>query len=96
MDFQADYEEIKATGMELLAQAREYNSEVSAIYKKVDEVSNGWQGADNKAFATQVNSYKPIMEDLGAAIEECGAFLKSVSEVIEETQRNITDAAGRI
>ena len=96
MDFQADYQEIKATGTELLTQAREYNSEVAAIYKKVDEVSNGWQGADNKAFATQVTSYKSTMEDLGAAIEECGTFLKNVADVIEETQRNISEAAGRI
>lgn len=96
MDFQADYQEIRATGTELLAQAREYNSEVAAIYRKVDQVSNGWQGADNKAFAAQVNSYKPIMNDLGAAIEECGTFLKNVADVIEDTQKNISDAAGRI
>ena len=96
MDFQADYQEIRATGREILGQSREYNSEVKSIYRKVDQVSNGWQGADNKAFATQVNSYKPIMEELGKTIEECGTFLTKVADVIEETQKNISEAAGRI
>ena len=96
MDFQADYEEIRRVSSSLMSEKREYDAGVRAIYEKVDQVSNSWQGADNQAFAQQVNTYKQPMQDLGAAIEECANFLNQVAAVIEETQNTIKDAAGRI
>lgn len=96
MDFQANFEELESTGKTLISKASEYNSEVNAIYKQIDELQQGWQGADNQAFGAQVNTYKEPMLKLGSAIEESGQFLIQVSNVIQDTQNKISDAARNI
>lgn len=92
----ADTGRLRSLGNEVQGEAAAYRSEVNKIYQVVDNLRTVWNGTDNQAFVTKVNSYKDEMENLGKVIDSYGEFLLQVAKVIDDTQSQIADAAGKL
>lgn len=96
MNISADMQGIRSLGQNIQGKASEYASEVNKIYNAVEELKNGWQGADNQSYVTKVNEYKETIENLGKVIEDYGTFLIQTSESLQQLQDDIASAAGRL
>lgn len=96
MNISADMQGIRSLGQNIQGKAGEYTSEVNKIYNAVEELKNGWQGADNQSYVAKVNEYKETIQNLGKVIEDYGTFLIQTAESLQQLQDDIASAAGRL
>ena len=96
MNISADMQGIRSLGQNVQGKAAEYANEVTKIYNAVEELKNGWQGADNQSYVAKVNEYKEPIENIGKIIEDYGTFLIQTSETLQRLQDDISSAASRL
>ena len=92
----ANMDAIRTLGTNVQGYASEYIGEVNKIYGYVEELKNGWQGADNQSYVQKVNEYKETITNLGKVIEDYGNFLVDTANHMQSVQDEISAAAGRL
>jgi len=67
---------LKSTAGKIDAQAAEYRKQFAQLYTEVNNMKSAWQGADNQAFTTQIEGFKPEFEKMAKLMDEYSQFLK--------------------
>lgn len=88
--------ELATAGRTICEHARSYKDSVKNIYEVVNNLQEIWQGADNQAFANQVNSYRGNIDALGSSIDNYGVFLQETAFKLQELQANNASGASRL
>lgn len=92
----ANMDAIRTLGGKVKENGEAYIQEVNRIYQAVEELRNGWQGADNQSFVNKVNEYKDPITNLGKVINDYGTFLESTASTLQNLQDDIASAAGKL
>jgi WXG100 family type VII secretion target len=87
---------LKSTAGKIDAQAAQYRQQFGQLYTEVNNMKSAWQGADNQAFTTQIESFKPEFEKMAKLMDEYSQFLKSASDAYQKTQDEIRTAASKL
>lgn len=92
----ASYGEMLSSATSISNASQEYKTNVDALYRIVDNLSNNWKGIDNINFANTVNGYKEDLKSLGDVVDNYAKFLSKAANIINQTQNDISNAAGRL
>jgi len=87
---------LKSTAGKIDAQAAEYRKQFAQLYTEVNNMKSAWQGADNQAFTTQIEGFKPEFEKMAKLMDEYSQFLKNASSAYQKTQDDIKTAASKL
>ncbi len=93
MDLTVDVGQLNTVGSNLINKAGDFNTQVTKLYAAIGALDAAWQGTDQSAYVNKINEQKPIMEQLKAAIDECGNYCKEAARILQETQEKIRQAA---
>ena len=96
MNIAADFDNIENLGVKVLNYANDYRDSIKVIYSEIDALASAWQGADNLAYVTKANEYKPDMDKMGDVIQSYGDYLKGVARDYRQMQQDIIDSAKTI
>ena len=92
----ANYQEMAGIAGSVTNLAEQYKTCVNEVYKVVESLENDWKGTDNVTYINQVKSYQEDLNSLGVVIENYAKFLSKTAQVIENTQAEIANNAGRL
>lgn len=92
----ASYGEMKSNSDEIAKAASDYKSNVEKLYQEVDQLADVWKGTDMDQYTTTVNGYKKDMESLGVAVEGYARFLAKAANILNTTQEDVKNMAGRL
>ena len=92
----ASYGEMKSNADEISKAANDYKINVEKLFQEVDQLSDAWKGVDNQEYVTTVNGYKKDMESLGVAVDGYAKFLTKAANVLNSTQEEVKNMAGRL
>ena len=87
---------LKSTAGKVDSQAAEYRKQYAQLYADVDAMKSAWQGADNQAFTSQIEGFKPEFDKMAKLMDEYSAFLKKAAEIYQGTQDQIATAAKKL
>ncbi len=90
MRIQANYNQIRSTGTNMQRQSGEYESLMSQMLSRMNELQSVWQGSDSQAFITQLEALRPKMLQLKSAIDAYANLLISDANAYQELQENRT------
>ena len=92
----ANYQEMAGIAGTVTNLSEQYRTCVNDVYKVVESLANDWKGTDNVTYINQVKSYQEDLNSLGVVIENYAKFLSKTAEVIQNTQEEIANNAGRL
>ncbi len=92
----ASYGDMKRDSDAITKAADDYKINVEKLYQEVDQLSDAWKGDDNQEYVTTVNGYKKDIESLGLAVEGYAKFLAKAASVLNTTQDEVKNLAGRL
>jgi len=76
--------------------AAEYQQTYSRLYTEVQAMSAAWEGADNAAFTTQIESFRNDFELMHRLMLEYSTFLRQSATSYSNTQDHIIQQASRL
>lgn len=88
MKIHANYTEISRTGQTVKQRASEYESQMTQMIARMNELRPVWQGSDAQAFVTQLEGLRPKMMELKAAMDAYGQLLIRDAEAYKSLQAN--------
>ena len=92
----ASYAEIAGIAGRVTTLSSQYRSCVDDVYKTIDSLNEVWKGSDNVQFVDKVRSYQKLLNDLGVEIENYATRLNKTAEVLQQSQEEIKNLAGRL
>lgn len=81
-------------GDEIINMGAEFETVLSAIHAKVDEINNSWDGLAADNYAEMYTSLKETLANLVPAVEGIGKTVKSVGETWQVTEDKLASANG--
>ena len=92
----ASYQDMEGIAGSVKNLSEQYKTCVDQVYKVVESLENDWKGTDNVTYINQVKSYQADLNALGTIIENYANFLSKTAKVIQNTQEEIANSAGKL
>lgn len=96
MNVEAEYQNISSLGDYLVAVATDYNDEVDAMIKDLEELGNYWKGPDYENYKM---SYKSYLQNIKTTYIELNAFgnaLRKVANLYGEVDVNFDNTVKKV
>lgn len=88
--------QLKETASQITQNAEAYGTAFAQLYQHVERMKTEWQGADNLAYTTQIEGFRPHLVALQDLMNNYAGYLKSSAELYEQTQNEIRTRAGNL
>jgi WXG100 family type VII secretion target len=83
-------------GRQISGLASDYNAEINAVYKTIDELNNSWHGEAANLFNSTVKGYEGDLKSLGTKIDEMGSDLVSIANTYSSYNEMISSEIGKL
>lgn len=67
-------------------QSMSYDKSYARLYQAIEAMRAGWQGKDNQAFTTEIESFRKDFQQMSLLMKEYASFLKASARLYRETQ----------
>lgn len=94
MAIRAEIRDIEAQSAEFNNESQEMTELIQRCTSLVDGLDEFWEGNAKDAFADQWTDLKPGLNDTAKLLEDIGSQLKSVAQVMEETDEQLAQGMG--
>lgn len=75
MKVNVNYYEVAIHGAALKNDAKRYGDCVQCIYAKTSEIEAAWQGSDASAYISQLETFRPVLNEMQMVVENYGIYL---------------------
>lgn len=96
MDIRVNTEQLRTYGEQVNSGGSEYNSEINSLYETIDQLRDGWTGANQQAYLSTMDNYKSDLMKLGEVIQDIGTDLITISNTYQSLQDELTSAANNL
>lgn len=96
MRIQVNYEEVLQASNVLNQKGNQYEEIVNRIYSRMHEMQAIWQGSDNQAFISQLESFQPKLKEVKTVIDSYAAFLNASARQYQQLQQDRIQQARRL
>lgn len=73
-----------------------YTSDITELFRTVEEMSAFWKGTDNTAFTSRISGFEGDFRQISALCTEYAEFLRSSAKAYRQTQQELTSQAGSL
>lgn len=88
MNINVNYDEVRAGSQFLKQKSADYDGTIQSIYARMHEMSAIWQGSDNQAFISQLESFQPQLNRMTEIINEYASYLQKSADAYEQMQQD--------
>ena len=96
MNISVNPELLAQYGNQIAGLATDYNSEINAVFKTIDELNNSWHGDAANLFNTTVKGFENDLKSLGSKIEEMGNDLVAIANTYSSYNDMIAGEIGKL
>lgn len=96
MRIQVNYEEVLQASNVLSQKGNQYEEIVNRIYSRMHEMQSIWQGSDNQAFISQLESFQPKLKEVKTVIDSYSTFLSASARQYQQLQQDRIQQARRL
>ncbi|MDO4466324.1 MAG: WXG100 family type VII secretion target [Bacillota bacterium] len=96
MRIQVNYEEVLLASNVLVQKGNQYEEIVNRIYARMHEMQAVWQGSDNQAFISQLESFQPKLKEVKSVIDSYANFLSASAKQYQALQQERIQQARRL
>lgn len=88
MKISVDYSEVYQASIYVKNKAEDYHDLIQNLYKKVEQMQSVWQGVDHLAFQSQLEEFRPSLNEMYQVILDYSLVLKDTANVYEQLQQD--------
>lgn len=77
---------LRRTSAIISQEAEAYKNDYDEMYQEVEALASFWQGADNQAFASQIQGFLPELNQMYQLMQQYSNFLNQSAQVYEQVQ----------
>lgn len=88
MKISVDYSEVYQSSIYVKNKAEDYHDLIQNLYKKVEQMQSVWQGVDHMAFQSQLEEFRPSLNEMYQVILEYSSVLRDTASVYEQLQQD--------
>ena len=96
MYIKAEYQNISSLGEYLIAVATDYNEDVDAMIKDLEELGSYWSGPDYENYKKAYRSYLQNIKTTYIELNAFGNALKKVGNLYEEVDVNFDNTVKKV
>ena len=89
-------EEMEKAASKIESLANDYKARYNRFYSVVDDMQNGWKGADAKAFVERVKGFNDDFTKMYKLMNEYASYLRKVADSYRRAQQQHIDSANRM
>ncbi len=83
-------------GSQIVGLSTDYISEISSVYKILEDLNNCWHGDAADKFNSTVKGFEPELKKLGPIIEEMGNDLIEVAKMYSSFNDRMSDEISKL
>ena len=89
-------EELLRSASLLEEKVNEYQGQYEKMYAEVENLRVHYQGQSSEAFNTQINAFKPALEEMASIVRNYITYLKNTANKYTTTEDALTDNANAL
>lgn len=89
-------EELLRSASLLEEKVNEYQGQYEKMYAEVENLRVHYQGQSSEAFNTQINAFKPALEEMAFIVRNYITYLKNTANKYTTTEDALTDSANAL
>ena len=89
-------EELLRSASLLEEKVNEYQGQYEKMYAEVENLRVHYQGQSSEAFNTQINAFKPALEEMASIVRNYITYLKNTANKYTTTEDAFTDSANAL
>lgn len=87
---------LKSTASYVTEQASSYKQNYEKLYTEVNAMASAWQGADNQAFASQIEGFREDFDAMYKLMNQYAEFLTKAADSYSATQSELITKAKKL